>query len=231
MSAQADPNRELLAAMAARLGDLRERFVFVGGCATGLLITDPGAAPMRATGDVDVIVDVATLGDYYSLGKTLRTLGFAQDLRDGAPPYRWRTGELLLDVMPTEERILGFSNRWYAPAIASASRVELNGDLAIWLVAPPHFAATKLEAFFGRGRGDYLASHDLEDLLAVLDGRPGLATEIAASASELRGYLAETFTRLLADPRFIEAIPAHVDCGSPQRSPLVLERLRRIAAG
>jgi predicted nucleotidyltransferase len=231
MSSVRDPNAELLAAMAVQLGDLRERFVFVGGCATGLLVTDPAAAPVRATRDVDVIVEAATLGDYYALGEMLRAAGFTQGLPDAAPPYRWRAGEMLLDVMPTDERILGFSNRWYRPAIETASRVTLTGGLAVRLVTAPYFAATKLEAFFGRGRNDYLASHDLEDLLTVVDGRPELGDEIAGSTANLRAYVAQTMKGLLADARFVEAIPAHVDFGSPQRSPLVIERLRRIAAG
>ena len=230
MSAVHDPNAELLAAMAARLGELRERFVFVGGCATGLLITDPAAVPIRATRDVDVIIEVATLADYYALGAPLRAAGFTQDMAGGEPPYRWRAGEMLLDVMPTDERILGFSNRWYPSAIEKASRVALPGGLSIRLVTAPHFAATKLEAFFGRGRGDCLASHDLEDLLAVVDGRPELADEILASAAPLRAYLSATLASLLAEERFLEAVPAHIDTGSPQRSPLVIERLRRIAA-
>lgn len=231
MSDRRDPNAEMLAVVAARLGELRNEFVFVGGCASGLLITDPGAAPVRATGDVDVIVEAASLADYYAIGKKLRELGFAQGLTEGEPPYRWRSGELLLDVMPTDERILGFSNRWYPAAMASASRVELPGGLAIRLVAAPYFVATKLEAFFGRGRGDYLASQDLEDLIAVVDGRPLLVSEIAASGASLRKYLAETLTGLLAGGRFVEAISAHVDRGSPQRSPVVLERLQKIAGG
>ena len=40
---------ELLARVATALGDLRERVTLVGGCATALLITDPAAAPVRAT--------------------------------------------------------------------------------------------------------------------------------------------------------------------------------------
>lgn len=37
-----DPNIELLAHIAEALGDLREQFVFVGGCATALLISVGG---------------------------------------------------------------------------------------------------------------------------------------------------------------------------------------------
>ena len=77
-----------------------------------------------------------------------------------------------LDVMPVSEMVLGFSNRWYESAMREAVAVQLEKGLEIRLVSPAHFVATKLEAFEDRGRGDYLESHDLEDVLSVVDGRP-----------------------------------------------------------
>lgn len=56
----ANPNIQILEAAVARLGTLAEKMAFVGGCTTGLLLTDPAASPVRATLDVDVIVEVAT---------------------------------------------------------------------------------------------------------------------------------------------------------------------------
>lgn len=43
-----------------RLGPLVEDFVFLGGCAVGLLLTDRAAPPVRATVDVDVITEVGS---------------------------------------------------------------------------------------------------------------------------------------------------------------------------
>jgi dihydropteroate synthase len=60
------PNIEILAKVANALGELRERMTFVGGCATGLLITDPGASPVRATHDVDAVVAVVSLAEFIS---------------------------------------------------------------------------------------------------------------------------------------------------------------------
>ena len=54
MARAPDPNFELLVRVAEALGELRSRFVFVGGCATGLLITDPAAPAARPTHDVDI---------------------------------------------------------------------------------------------------------------------------------------------------------------------------------
>src|SRR3989304_1169164 len=67
-----DPNTELLVRMAEALGDLRERLVFVGGCATALLITDPAAAPVRATQDGDAVVALGSQVEERRLGEGLQ---------------------------------------------------------------------------------------------------------------------------------------------------------------
>ena len=88
-----------------------------------------------------------------------------------------------LDVMPTDETILGFSNRWYKPAIEAAAVVALDG-FELRVVTTPYFIGTKLEAFRGRGKEDFYASSDLEDIITVLDGRPTVVEEVADSPSE-----------------------------------------------
>jgi len=225
-----DPNIDLLTRVAEALGDIRERLVFVGGCATALLVTDPAAPPARATHDVDAIVAIVTLADYHRMGTDLRARGFSQTLDEGEPPYRWTFAGLKLDVMPTAEAVLGFSNRWYEYSMRTALPVDLRPGLTIRLVTPPCFVATKLEAFRDRGKGDYLASHDFEDVISVVDGRPELVEEIAEAEPALRNYVAGEFARLLADEEFLNILPGLVFDGSPaERLPLVLERLRNIA--
>lgn len=217
--------------MAEALGDLREQLVFVGGTATALLITDPAAAPVRATQDVDAIVAIASRAEYWKLGEALRARGFAQTLEGGEPLYRWSLGGMKLDLMPAREDVLGFSNRWYEIALRTAVSVPLTDALAIRLVTPACFLATKLEAFEDRGGGDYFESHDLEDVLAVVDGRPAIVAEIANADPAVRAYVAGTFARLLADEGFLNALPGLVMDGSPAiRTPAVRDRLRAIAA-
>ena len=55
-----NPNLAMVERMAAALGALRERVVFLGGCATGLLLTDPAAPALRTTLDVDVVIAVGS---------------------------------------------------------------------------------------------------------------------------------------------------------------------------
>jgi len=79
----------------------------------------------------------------------LRKLGFEEDARESAPLCRWRQ-QTTLDVMPLNETILGFLNKWYRPAMDHAEERELEKDLKIRLVAPVYFCASKVEAFAGR---------------------------------------------------------------------------------
>lgn len=227
-----DPNVVLLELVANRLGDgLRDEFVFVGGAVAGLLITDPALPAIRPTEDVDLIVHAAVLADYHRVEQALRKRGFVQDMAPAAPICRWRVGTVAVDVMPTLEKILGFSNRWYPLALQTAQPATLPSGTTIRLVPAPVFLATKLEAFAGRGNNDYLFSHDLGDLVSVLDGRESLLEECRAAAPELREYLHERFAGLLALPAFIESLPGHLpgDAASQERAPELEEKLRRLA--
>jgi hypothetical protein len=101
--------------------------------------------------------------------------------------------------------------------------------LDILLVTAPYVLATKIEAFRGRGENDYLMSHDLGDIIALVDGRQELAEEVRAELPTLRHYLRDQLVRWLADDRFISlAIPGHLPYEA-DRSDIVLERLRTIA--
>jgi hypothetical protein len=120
-----NPNLELLELAAERLRQLLPEIVFVGGCATGLLIDDPAAAPVRGTYDVDIIAEIGSYAEYTVFSERLRGLGFKEDSREGAPRCRWTHGALTLDVMPLDSQVLGFSNRWYPDALRTAGNVQL----------------------------------------------------------------------------------------------------------
>jgi predicted nucleotidyltransferase len=225
-----NPNLPLLELVVRTLGSLCEQFVFVGGCATGLLITEAATPPVRATKDVDVITEVLSLTQYHALERQLERSGFRHDSSPGAPICRWSVGGALLDVMPTDESILGFGNPWYGEAIHTAAVVALPSGQKIRLISPPVFLATKLEAFRGRGGGDFLASHDLEDIITVVNGRPELGKEVHEVSVQLREYLVGHLRELLQNNNFLEALPGHLagDAASQARLPLLISRLHEL---
>jgi len=182
-----DINLMQLEAVASALGDLLPHVTFVGGSTTVLLVDEAAHHGVRKTDDVDVILDVATLIDYHRFSARLREHGFRED-REG-PACRWLfdlpTGRVTLDVMPIDEKILGFSNRWYKEAIMEAFEVALSSGMVIRVVSPAYFLATKFEAFAGRGKGDYF-SHDLEDIVFVLENRERFVFELMDCTDELK---------------------------------------------
>jgi hypothetical protein len=117
-------------------------------------------------------VEIASRGDYYRLSESLRDLDFTEDASEDAPVCRWLIDGIAVDVMPTDEEILGFSNQWYPQALRLATTMEIAEKMAIRVVTGPYFLATKIEAFYSRGKGDFIASHDMEDIVTLLDGRP-----------------------------------------------------------
>lgn len=225
---KSDPNVALVELAVKKLGNLADQLVLVGGCASGLLITDTARPPVRTTYDVDLIVEIATLVNYYALAEQLKRIGFREN---NEVICRWELDGLIIDVMPTDEKILGFSNKWYPEVVAEAKRITLPSSREINLISSPLFIATKLEAFYTRGNGDYGQSHDIEDIVNVVDGRQELPYEIKQSGESVKRYLTDEIDYLLATADFIDKLPWHLhgDKNSQSRVPYVISQLRLIA--
>ncbi len=227
-----DSNLRQLIDAARLLRPLLHELVFVGGSVTGLFITDKASGAPRTTFDVDAIAEITSYAQYVEFGERLRALGFTEDTSVGAPVCRWVCHRTVLDVMPLDENILGFSNRWYRAAMGTAVPQRLAEDLEILVVTAPLFLATKIEAFKGRGKGDFSTSHDLEDLISVVDGRATLLVEVQAATLELRAYIRTEITALLGTPAFLDALPGYLfpDAISQARIGIILRRLNVLNA-
>jgi hypothetical protein len=223
-------NLEMLRVAAENLGDLKDELVFVGGCTTELFITDEGAAEPRQTKDVDAIVEASSYTEYINFSEKLKAIGFNEDTSEDAPLCRWVKGITILDVMPLDEESLGFTNRWYRPALETAENREFITGYTIKVVSPVYFCATKMEAFDGRGNNDYLGSHDLEDIIAVIDGREEIAAEIKNASDEVRQYITGKIISWLKNDKFLDALPGHLGSSSDKsRLGILVKRLRQIA--
>lgn len=225
-----NPNLDNLIKVAKKLGELRKQIVFVGGCAAGLLITDSSAPKIRATQDVDFIVEITTRKEYYKFSDLLRQKGFSEDI-SAKILCRWRLEDCIVDVMPTNSEVLGFSNRWYSQAMSNSIQIDLAPKLSIRLASAPYFIATKLEAFRGRGKNDFLMSADIEDIISVIDGRDKLLSEIQTSSQDLQEYIAQEIAFFLQTPSFVQNISGFVpgDPASQARIPKLLVRLKKIS--
>lgn len=138
--------------------------------------------------------------------------------------------DTLVDVMPTSQDVLGFSNQWYDVALESATGRELEGDISIPVVAGPPFVGAKIEAFQNRGEEDYYASSDLEDIVTILNGRPEIVDEVNRTSDRLHTYVARTFKRWLEHVGFKNALPGHLQRveTSTERTRIIKNRMREI---
>jgi hypothetical protein len=224
---------DLLESGAEALGEIRRDVVFVGGATMTLWITDPAAPPPRPTKDVDVIVEVATRNAYYRFEDRMRAHGIRDE---GNVLCRWiheRNG-LILDAMPTDAELLGFENRWQREAFPHAVERELPSGASIGAVPPAFLLATKIEAFRGRGEGDYLGSRDFADIVALVDGREELVDEVREAPAKLQAYVSEGLNLIIEKERALDGIYGQLppDAASQGRAEaVVLPRLRELAAG
>lgn len=220
----------MLAAVARGLRDLNDKVVFVGGATVDLYITDSAAPPTRVTDDVDCVIELASRLEYHRLEEQLRALGFSHPMDEaGAPICRWKFAGLTVDVMPTDPSVLGFSNRWYSEGIANAESAPLPNGPSIAIFTLPYFIASKIEAFLGRGQGDFYGSPDIEDIVAVVQGAADIAEKILAAPATVTEYLQSKFTEFLRNPTFVQSLEGHLGpgpvSGSSQRVVNVLQRI------
>nr|WP_302473961.1 hypothetical protein [Legionella sp. PL877] len=216
--------------IAHRLGNLCDEVTFVGGCVTGLLITDKAAPDVRFTVDVDCIINVITRTDYYALAEKLRQKGFKELMSGNHPICRWDCDGILVDVMPVDESVLGFSNKWYKEALACSITQDLPDAIRIKVISAPYFLATKLEAFKGRGNQDFLLSHDLEDIISLVDGRSEIVEDVSQASQSVRQYLSQEFSLFMNNENFLQALPGHLNYSNEifVREKIVKERINAI---
>jgi hypothetical protein len=217
--------------VARKLEALGVDFVFTGGAVVGFLVDNPLIPIPRRTNDVDAIVAVTTRIQYTDLEERLRReAGFRHDTSEVAPRCRWLADGVRVDILPMQDPTGEWSTRWFEHALRTAIFHEASG-VRLPVVSASCFVAMKLEALVDRGRGDYRASHDLEDIVAVVDGREALLDELAAERAELRRTLAVGIRNLLGQSDFREALPGHLlsDDASQARLPLLVRRLEGIA--
>lgn len=130
------------------LGDLSDEFIFVGGSVVPILVTDEAAPDARPTVDVDVVVQVFTRSGYYNIEKRLANVGFHLSVLESVI-CRFKNGDIILDVMPTDKEILKFGNRWYkqaasGPIVYPCLRIALLKLLTLLYFFAPNLMPMKI---------------------------------------------------------------------------------------
>lgn len=206
------------------LEELKDKVVFVGG-ATVSLYADSAAEEIRPTEDIDIVVEIWARKDYFEIDEKLRKLGFVNDQESGII-CRYKIDGLVVDVMPTQSDILGFTNKWYQPGFENSISYNLS-ESEIKIFSPPYFLASKLEAFIGRGNHDGRTSKDFEDLVFVLQNRLSIWSELADSNDEVFEYLKNTLANLMSNPNFEEWVDCHAGFGNISATYYIIEELNK----
>jgi hypothetical protein len=136
-------------------------------------------------------------------------LGFENDIESGVL-CRYKVKGVIVDVMPTDASVIGFTNRWYADGFKFAKTIQLD-ELPVKIFTLPFFIASKIEAFKSRGQNNYLFSSDFEDIVYILENNSNIASVILESPKDVRQYLKQCFTNFLQDVEFEEGISAHLE--------------------
>lgn len=215
----------MIEVVARGLDDLNDHVAFVGGAVAGVYADDPASEDARPTTDVDCVLQLGILNNQYTLEETLRRKHFQHDIESGVI-CRWIYQGITVDIMPDDERVLGFSNRWYSKGMANRICYTLPNKETIHIFPVTYYLATKLDAIASRGGSDLRFSHDFEDFIFVLNGCTIIEQELRTiTDNELRSYLAEKFHELRNNSNIEECITCALPIGEEERCEYILSLL------
>lgn len=220
-------NIKMISTVAEGLGNLLDEVVFVGGMVTMCYATDPAATEIRQTLDVDLIVNILSKREYGEFEEVLRSRGFKNDNSPGAPICRWIYNSVTVDIMPMDESILGFSNRWYEYGYDRRVKFSISPNLELFILPAPIYIATKLEAVKGRAT-DLRWSHDFEDVVYILNSRESIVDDIRDSEPLVREYLTTEFSNYVKRANFREAVACVLPMSEIDRLDIIFEVIESI---
>jgi predicted nucleotidyltransferase len=197
-----------LETIAIALGTLNKEVVFVGGLICQFYSQSNAAPAFRPTDDIDCFIEIHTHKEYAALEKQLRSLGFSHDTNQGAPVCRKIYKNIKVDFMPSEESVIGFTNKWFREGLNHTLEIELPGKTKIRILKLPYFLATKFEALFDRGHGN-LYSHDFEDIVNVLAYRKS-HEDIETVSPQLKEAFRDWSEKITRERGIIETVKAHL---------------------
>ena len=191
--------------VAIRLDYLLKDVVFVGGSVVALYADDPAADEVRPTYDIDIVVGIFTYAALSIFEEKIRALGFI-NVANSKFLGRYKINEIIVDVMPIEESILGFTNKWYKKGMEQSFLYEIDKDISIRLMPFHYFIASKIEAHNSRNKRDLRMSKDFEDIIYSFDNRLDPLIDMQKATGEVEVYLKEQMDDFLQDSNFHEGV-------------------------
>ena len=217
-------SKTILIEAAIKLKPLLEEIAFVGGGILPTYLPKGFNSVIRVTYDLDVVIKLAHYGRFESLNKRLRELGFYPDSKSSTI-CRYTDQNILLDVMPTDSEVLGFSNRWYEDGLKNKEWIALTEDINIPRFTIDYYLSTKWEAVKGRGEKDWRSSKDMEDIITLINY--SALNQINTKDKNVK----ESFSELMNYKYTHEIILSHLSGVDRQNVNQLMERIKTYLAG
>lgn len=205
------------------LEELAAEVIFIGGAAVSLYADRP-FSEIRPTDDIDILIELFNYQGYAAIEHKLRKKGFENDIASGVI-CRYTINGITVDVMPTADKILGFSNKWYPDAFNGSGKIMLDEDYTIRIFTAVYFIAAKLEAYKNRGNHDGRTSSDFEDIVFILNYRNAIWDELDASPKNVKQYLKDQFKELVSGSYMYEWVSAHLEYNEQRRVDFIITGL------
>ena len=219
----------MLQTVAEGLGNLKDNVVFVGGSVAELYADNAELSDIRPTQDVDCVIEISSRMAYYKLEEELRAKGFRNDTSENAPVCRWIYKNTIVDVMPDDENIIGFSNLWYPEGIENKIIKTLPNGTEIFVFSVEYYVASKFEAHKGRGGSDLRQSHDFEDIIYIMNNYESLVDDITNAKVNVKEYLINEYNTLLQNTNLTEGVESALPYGSgSEGTDIIMEMINSI---
>lgn len=126
-------NYEMVQEVAHALEELNEEIVYNGGAVTEIYSSRINLDEIRLTIDVDVVIEVSSRIAYADMENKIRSKGFKNDFSKGSPVCRWKLNSIIIDIMPNDRSILGFTNIWHSEGFKNTFDARLENGRIIHL--------------------------------------------------------------------------------------------------
>lgn len=215
--------------VAKGLGSINDEVVYVGGSVAEFYVIDSAKTEVRQTMDVDCVTHLRSYMEFTGLEEQLRNNGFQNDTTPGAPVCRWVFDDEIVDIMPDDAKIIGFTNKWYHEAIEHKQEMLLSNGIRIWIFSLPYYIATKIEAVNGRGGEDWRWSHDFEDLVYIFNYNRNIVEELAKADDGLKNFFKDEFSKMLRRTNIREEIECKLPCGEGSRVDYIIDMIKELS--
>lgn len=222
-------NYAIIERVATALGELNQKVIYVGGATVSLYINDPAADDVRPTKDVDISINVASFVELEDIREQLIDKGFIQSAALDVI-CRFKFEDILVDVMATKPIAWAPANPWFKKGFEKLEQIKVNSQI-IQIMPLTFFLASKFTAYHDRGGNDPRFSHDLEDIIYIIDNRTDWhQILINEQDQEVKEFLINELGNILTSNKIQEAILGNLFYETQdKRFKMIMDKINQVA--